>query len=374
MLSIWERESFINYDVIIVGAGISGLSTAASLKEKIPGLDILVLERGTLPTGASTKNAGFACFGSVSELAQDRKIMGDDQMIELVSKRWSGLQKTISRLGKDKIGLEQKGGYELLSPANSHYLEEIEEINGLLKDQFSHPVFAESAKKLEEFKFGKTSHMVYNPFEGQLHSGKLIRSLWDYCNQLGVKTLTGTRVTSIDQNEGSVDVNTEEIRFTAKAVALCTNAFTKSLTKDYQLDITPGRGMVMLVESKEPIPFEGTFHYDEGYYYFRDYHGKVIFGGGRNLEIEKEQTSEFGINKNIEQKLLLDLQEVILPGGEFKVEMKWSGIMAFGATKEPVIKQLGSGLYLGVRLGGMGVALGSMVGDDLAAMLEKDHF
>ncbi|MEQ9304009.1 MAG: FAD-dependent oxidoreductase, partial [Marinoscillum sp.] len=275
---------------------------------------------------------------------------------------------------KDKIGLEQKGGYELLSPANSHYLEEIEEINGLLKNQFSHPVFAESAKKLEEFKFGKTSHMVYNPFEGQLHSGKLIRSLWDYCNQLGVKTLTGTRVTSIDQNEGSVDVNTEEIRFSAKAVALCTNAFTKSLTKDHQLDITPGRGMVMLVESKEPIPFEGTFHYDEGYYYFRDYHGKVIFGGGRNLEIEKEQTSEFGINKNIEQKLLLDLQEVILPGGEFKVEMKWSGIMAFGATKEPVIKQLGSGLYLGVRLGGMGVALGSMVGNDLAAMLEKDHF
>jgi len=62
-LSVWEKESFVQYDVVIVGAGITGLSTAASLIEQRPELKILVLERGLLPTGASTRNAGFACDG-----------------------------------------------------------------------------------------------------------------------------------------------------------------------------------------------------------------------------------------------------------------------------------------------------------------------
>jgi glycine/D-amino acid oxidase-like deaminating enzyme len=63
MLSLWEKQSFLEYDVIVVGAGITGLSTAVSIKEKNPKISVLVVERGILPTGASTKNAGFACFG-----------------------------------------------------------------------------------------------------------------------------------------------------------------------------------------------------------------------------------------------------------------------------------------------------------------------
>ena len=34
MLSFWEKQSFQNFDIIIVGAGVVGLSTAASIKEK----------------------------------------------------------------------------------------------------------------------------------------------------------------------------------------------------------------------------------------------------------------------------------------------------------------------------------------------------
>ena len=59
MQSFWERESFAQYDLIVIGAGITGLSTAASFKEKHPAADVLVIEQGTLPLGASTRNAGF---------------------------------------------------------------------------------------------------------------------------------------------------------------------------------------------------------------------------------------------------------------------------------------------------------------------------
>lgn len=73
-LSYWERKTyFSNVDFTVVGAGIVGLNCALKLREKYPKSSIAVLERGLLPKGASTKNAGFACFGSVSELLDDLK-------------------------------------------------------------------------------------------------------------------------------------------------------------------------------------------------------------------------------------------------------------------------------------------------------------
>lgn len=64
-LSYWERKTFLkDIDYIVIGAGIVGFSCAYHLKEKFPSAKVVVLERGYLPTGASSKNAGFACFGS----------------------------------------------------------------------------------------------------------------------------------------------------------------------------------------------------------------------------------------------------------------------------------------------------------------------
>jgi len=373
MVSFWEQQSLLSYDVIVIGAGITGLSTAASLKEKSPNLNILVIERGSLPTGASTKNAGFACFGSISELAQDRKALGDEGMTRLVKRRWDGLQKTIQRLGRDQIGFLQKGGYELLTEANSHYLDDMESLNELLRPVFDQPVFSQADEAIDTFGFAGTKHLIFNQYEGQLHTGKLIRSLWQYCAQSGIQIITGTEVTALQSLGQQVTIQTKNYAFRAGAVAVCTNAFTKELIQT-PLDLTPGRGMVMVISPQRPSTISGTFHYDEGYYYFRDFEDKIIFGGGRNLAFEEETTTEFGFNEKIEQKLHQILKEIILPGNAYTVDLKWSGIMAFGQTKEPILQKVQPGIYLGVRLGGMGVALGSLLGEELAERIVRDGF
>jgi glycine/D-amino acid oxidase-like deaminating enzyme len=59
--SYWEKKHlFFDYDLIVIGSGIVGLSTAISFKEKNKKAKILILEKGILPNGASLKNAGFA--------------------------------------------------------------------------------------------------------------------------------------------------------------------------------------------------------------------------------------------------------------------------------------------------------------------------
>lgn len=73
-LSYWEYKTwFKNVDFTVLGSGIVGLNCALKLREKFPKSKIIVLEKGFLPAGASTKNAGFACFGSMSEILEDLK-------------------------------------------------------------------------------------------------------------------------------------------------------------------------------------------------------------------------------------------------------------------------------------------------------------
>jgi glycine/D-amino acid oxidase-like deaminating enzyme len=108
---------------------------------------------------------------------------------------------------------------------------------------------------------------------------------------------------------------------------------------------------------------------DKGYYYFRNIGDRILFGGGRNLDFEGEATSEFGETELIQNRLEKVLKEVILPHQEFKIEHRWSGIMGLGTTKNPIVEALSENVYCGVRLGGMGVAIGSLIGNELADLI-----
>ena len=153
----------------------------------------------------------------------------------------------------------------------------------------------------------------------------------------------------------------------AEKVAICTNAFAHKWLKEE--DINPGRGMVMITKPVEDLKFKGVFHYDEGYFYFRNVGNRVLIGGGRNLDKETENTSSFGINPKIKSSILDDLNNLILPNQNFTIDMEWSGIMAFGRNKSPIIKKTSDRIAVGVRLGGMGVAIGTQVGEELHHLL-----
>ncbi len=374
MISFWERESFTTYDYAVIGSGIVGISTAISLKENDPNASIIVLERGLLPTGASTKNAGFACFGSLTELLDDLKVMSEAECLALVEERVKGLQKLRKRLGDEKIDYLDYGGYELINEEDVACLDQIDQVNSLLKPLFDKPVFEVCNQKIAEFGFAssKVPALIYNQYEGQINTGAMMKNLLALAREKGIEILTGAEVLNIEDDCGQVRLNiaskvTDGYFISASKVACCTNGFTKKILPE--IDLKPGRGIVLVTQPIQNLKFKGVFHSDKGYYYFRNFGDRVIYGGGRNLDFEEEETTTFEINDTIYDNLVEQLKTVILPDTPFEVDHTWAGIMAFGENKKPIMRQHTPNVFLGVRLGGMGVAIGSRMGEQLAEMM-----
>ncbi|MES2544676.1 MAG: FAD-dependent oxidoreductase [Bacteroidota bacterium] len=368
-LSYWEIKNwFTNVDYTIVGSGIVGLHAALRLRERFPNSKILVLEKGMLPQGASTKNAGFACFGSLSEIIDDLKSHSEEEVIQLIQKRWQGLQLLRKRLGDTNIDFKPYGGYELfLKNDESTYTECLQKlpfINEILKPLFKPDVFA---KEIDRFGFqGIQEYLIFNPFEAQIDTGNMMQTLLKQAISNDILILNQQTVTAFQEIATGVEVVLGDFSFTTKKLLFATNGFANKLTSG---QVKPARAQVLITEPIPKLDIKGTFHLDKGYYYFRNIGDRILFGGGRNLDFEGETTTEFGQTEIIQNKLEQLLKEVILPNQDFKIEHRWSGIMGLGSSKRPIVEALSENVYCGVRLGGMGVAIGSLIGQELADLV-----
>jgi gamma-glutamylputrescine oxidase len=368
--SYWERQSWLsNVDFTIVGSGIVGLNAALDLKERFPSANVLVLERGLLPNGASTKNAGFACFGSISEILEDLKYQPEDEVVELVKKRIRGLELLRKNLGDETIGYNEYGGYELFTTEDKQLYEEcldnLEYVNNLLEPVFYKPVFS-ARENIFRFKDIKEK-LVYSAFEGQIDTGKMMTALLQKVQTAGVKILNNVTVKEFSENGNNVEVVTNEFTYSTGKLLIANNGFASQLGI---MEVKPARAQVLITKPIKDLHIKGTFHLDKGFYYFRNIDERILLGGGRNLDLKAEETTDMEITSLIQNKLEDLLKTTILPDTDFEIDQRWTGIMGVGNTKKPIVKQTSNNIFCGVRLGGMGVAIGSLIGKELGQLVK----
>ena len=368
--SYWElKQYFTEFDLIVIGSGIVGLSSAISFINKNKKAKILILERGLLPNGASTKNAGFACFGSSSELLDDLSKNNSETVWETVLMRWQGLQILRKRLGDKGIDLNLWGGYELFD-SKENKIKSLEKIQDLNKEIYQHlglkNCFSEYPKN--NFGFKNTKGIILNKYEGQIDTGLMMQNLLLLAQKKGITVLNNIEIKAINDLGGKVELKSINGVFKAKKVVVATNGFANELLKIN--NIKPARAQVLITKPISQLKIKGTFHYQEGYYYFRNIKNRLLFGGGRNINFKKEETTEIGLNSKIQNHLEYLLKTMILPNTAFEIEHRWSGIMGVGNEKKPIIKPITNNVIAAVRMGGMGIAIGSKVGEIVAKILK----
>ncbi|MBI1286349.1 MAG: FAD-dependent oxidoreductase [Flavobacteriales bacterium] len=372
-LSFWEIDQYLrDVDLLIVGSGIVGLTTAIYYRKKHPKHKVVIAERGILPSGASTKNAGFACFGSPSELLADLKTSTEEEVFATVTKRVNGLNALRNLLGDEAIGLEMCGGYELFLQSDLELFEESNEKLNYLNQRIWESTGLRNTYSVENnskrFGFHSVEHLILNQHEGAIDTGKMMRSLVDLAQAAGVIILNSLEVEEFQDNRHSVEVKFQNgWIISCRQLHIATNGFATKLLP--QLDVKPARAQVLITEPIANLKIKGTFHMNEGFYYFRNVGDRLLFGGGRQLSFDEETTSEIGLTELIQTDLEKKLREIILPETEFEVDHRWAGIMGVGTSKKTIVRSLSDNVSCSVRLGGMGVAIGTSIGHESAQLI-----
>ena len=359
-LSIWETLGWIQEpDAVVIGTGIVGMNTALGLRKLHPDWHIVMLDRSAFG-GASTRNAGFACFGSPSELIEDLESLGPDALVKLVDMRWSGLNALRSLWSDFDLGYTPCGAIEAITDTAlfERIKDMLPELNALLEPVLGTPAFQLLADSdVEQRGLRKVCGAISSPLEGALDTAAMVRAMRKSLTQQGIEVIHGIEATGLGQEHDRWIVRTQEGHIRAQRVFVCTNAWASSLL---DLDVAPAPNVVVVSKPLRGLELNNTLHHDRGYVYARQVHGRLLIGGGRHWECEDNDARS--------QKLIRWAQKHIQSAERFEMEHLWIGQLGVGSQRLPIVKQVEPGLYAGVRLGGMGVAIGTNVGRALARL------
>ncbi len=367
-LSYWERQTwYSDHDFCLIGGGIVGMTTALHLRKCNPSAKICIVERGHLPTGGSTKNAGFMCFGSVGELSANIEQYGVEATLATVKLRLEGLNLLRALTGDAAIDYQACGGYEYPTTlAETEALsQQIPLLNTLLSDHFD----LDQTFTLRTEQVGETkSQLIYNQYEGSIDTGKLVTTLIRLCHQAEILILPSTEVKSYTTETTGITLQTDTHPVTCHRLLLCTNAFTPSLV---EVPIIPQRNQVIVTTPVEHTLIQSCFHSHQGYLYFRPLGDQILIGGGRHLFPKSEQTETFANTEEVTAWLLSWVRQYLVPHQPVGIAHKWSGILGTGDPLQPLIQEVEPNVYLAAKMNGMGVAIGAKVGQLLAELVSK---
>lgn len=371
-LSFWEKETFTSaIDYLIVGSGIVGLSAAIELRGRFPKSKIMVLERGYLPTGASTKNAGFSCFGSPSELLDDLCHIDRERVIQTIRLRWEGLKLLQARIPAEKLNFEACGSFDLFAAKDESAYQAcvaaLNDLNALIEEAIGLKDCFSIANSDQYSQFTGIIGALFNQYEGKINTGSTMAELLRQAHLNQIHVLNGMTVKRIISEPSHPAVETQYGVLSAKKIIVCTNGFSRDFFPDLALE--PARAQVLVTAPLVHVNLPSTYHYDKGYYYFRTVgENRLLIGGARNADFDGERTTELACTSTILSKIQQLINEVIIPGEPIEIDYQWAGIMGVGKEKYPIIKEVKPGVIAGIRLGGMGVAMGSAVGKKISEL------
>lgn len=376
MLSYWQKNFYIHsYDVAIIGAGINGLLTAIRLKQLSPTLKVAIFEKGTMSDGATIRNAGFACFGSISELEDDLSLSDINSVLQVLKNRFEGLSILRDLVGDDAMRFHPSGGYELFTADEYHQFQACSErINFWNKEVNNvcgiNNTFQVYSKPSENLGFSDSSKLILNSYEGSIHSNYLVYALHSMARKYDIPVFFGMELSKYSHDSHKIDLFFHsEQQVETKKLLFCTNGYLPQLMG--LEDVNPARGQVLITQPIPGLKLKGVFHHQSGYNYFRDLDGRVLLGGGRFLDFEGETITEHKLNEKIQDYLEGLLYSAIIPNINVKIEMRWSGIMAMGKNKSPIVKEIEDNVFYAGRMGGMGVALSAHTSLEAAHLLIK---
>lgn len=333
-----ETTKLKNYDYVIVGGGIAGLSTAYWLQKKDPQLKIGIIEKSKIGFGASGRNAGFVTCGSTEHFIKLKDQFGLEKAVEIWKFSEDNrklLQEHIIEDKADELDFKITGSCTVA--ANSERWAYYQDIAKVMRAQ-NVDVY-EVNSDLMDRDFGVTGFeggIVYSG-DGYIHPIKLLNAI---LNKVNVHIHEFTEVQSVVKNNNGYTVKTDKEEIQAEKVVITVNAYLPLVNPKFSSLIVPGRGQILLTK---PLPqfVKGPCYLTKHLCYFRQLPtGELLIGGFRNLDAETEKTHADNTTEIIQQSLFNFVKNHFRLGAQAQIARQWAGIMGYSPDGQMLIGSL----------------------------------
>lgn len=367
-VSHWLRPhrfttSDMTADVVIVGAGFVGLSTAYWISEYRPDLKVIVIDKSPLGSGASGRNAGFLTKGSASFYKNLSIKWGTQKALEIFKFAEQSLELVYQNVLKASPEVKFDKSNSLTLFQNSKKVEEWHD------HRFDPSEFKFIWKTAEELSPGLRDKFVgafENTPEYKVNPFQLLNSL---------KMSLEARKINITENLSAFEITkdgilTETNTIKCKKVVLALNGYLPQFHYVFQDLITPSRAQMLAVELDEE--YESTsLHYDSPYrVYWRKSVDKILLIGGMRLLDEEREKGDFDrLSPTIQSGLEEYLKETLKI--KYKVINRWTGVMGFTEHELPLVTRVEAPLdaYVVGGFSGHGMGLGFKAAQETAELL-----
>jgi hypothetical protein len=325
-----------NYDVVIVGAGITGLSTAYWLEKEDPALKIAVIEKNRVAFGASGRNAGFITCGSVEHFNRMISKHGLNQALEIWKFSETNLrlleQEIIENQGS-KIQFEKKGAFSLAAQDNEFTeLKKVSEIMTSLKIPNEVLESSDVEKRLGAVNFVGGIKYIDDASTNPVALLGLLRA------KIKSPIFESVEAYRIDtSDEGTKILKTDKGDFESSMVVLALNGYSANLHPYFRDKIFPTRGQCLMMEAV-PRFMEGPCYANFYLDYFRQAPtGELLIGGFRQMEKETEVGYSDHVTEVIQNSLHHFVKTYLPKLADAKVTHRWGGVMGFAKDGEPLV-------------------------------------
>ncbi len=377
-------------EVIIIGGGIAGASTAFHLAGH--GRDVIVLERGEIASEASGVNAGgigALGWGHVPDL-ESYLTMGSLQIFRSMQ----------LELGCD-IEFRASGGLQAIQ-TEEQYVYARDRVLALKSRGYTLDLLTTNeARSIEPELNPELYGAMHFPLRGQADPKKATRAFAAAAAERGASILTGQEVTGMSRtNAGTFRVICGGETYAAKHLVLAAGAWCGSLGEllGVRIPIAPVRGQMWATQPLPPRVFYSLSSAESYAHWSRDpggsgdtppelthvggrratrhlygrqnRDGEIIFGGDRELVGYDYTVDAGGVEVNFGHA-----SEILPMLGELSISRTWSGMMPFSLDGRPIIGRIPQleNAYIVSGLASSGFGRGPMAGKLIADYVHTGH-
>ncbi|CAM3837233.1 NAD(P)/FAD-dependent oxidoreductase [Parendozoicomonas haliclonae] len=352
-------------DVVVIGAGLTGISAALELTLK--GYSVSVLEAHDIGWGASGRSGGQLIVGIADSVETMIRTMGKADAKKAFDISVEAIQLVKDRVARHNIDCDLTSGQLEVASKASH-VRDFQQSVDIHTTEFNYPLQFKTAEEITDMTGSPIYHGgCYDPAGGHVHPLNYTLGLARAAAELGVRFYEHSPVVDIKQQKQPL-VIADKGQIRCDYLVVASNAYIDRLVPDLARYILPVGSYIC---ATEPVPDnvlkDNPAVADSKYllsYFRKDVDGRLLWGGRTGLTRNMPENVRQVMTKRIEQAFPQ------LKG--IRIEKHWGGNIAVTMNRMPHFGRLQNNIYFLHGYSGHGMAMSGMGGKLLAEAVSGD--